>query len=102
MFKLEAIKTRLRAQHRRDGYTIVAIDEGAQWLLDIRALVAEVERLQKAEAYLIAWICDLRNDDLLSCGHPISAIIRNVCKEGEFISSYCGVCNDEAEARWED
>jgi len=65
---------------------------------DIDTLVAEVERLRKAESYLTAWICDLRRDGgLQPCGHPRSAIIYNVCKEGEDISHYCGKCNAEAE-----
>ncbi len=74
---------------------------------DIDALVAEVERLDRAlelcEVGLTPSDVDEAPDDLQPCGHPRSAIVTG----GDFGgpgTSYCDECSDEAEAeaRWED
>jgi len=49
---LEKIKRRLEMR-LPDGFVGVAVDSGAQWARDIRALVAEVERLRTALRNLI-------------------------------------------------
>lgn len=47
MIDLDAIKARLKAYRRGEyGYSRVPVNEGARWLMDIEALVAEVEQLQ--------------------------------------------------------
>jgi hypothetical protein len=102
MLDLKPIKKRLKA-HRRGEYRPVPVNEGAQWLMDIEALVEEVGRLRKDrdEWKTVAMLNAQGNrpgDELQPCGHPRSAIIKRTDIGGEYNSDYCGICNAEAEA----
>jgi len=103
MIDLERIKKR---------YSYTQVDESTQWVKDIDALVAEVERLRAAlhevalppfadsdpESLLMALRARAQSIlNVQSCGHPRSAIV-SADDLGSDGTGYCGMCEEESKS----